>query len=114
MLIKTKQQRQKLSQMLVTRYISIFKRLFDCKVSADGKRQSYVYVEPNEHICMDVWFNEDEVVYELRKIPHYDRICVGTIKYKKMLSETIDSVVSILLKQKEEYEKSNSIQESSC
>lgn len=94
--------------MLVSRYISIFERLYDCKVTSDGGRQSYVYVVPNEDISIEVWFNEKNVTYEITRL--YDcKAKKGIVSYKQMASETISSIISIILKHKEEYEKSHDL-----
>lgn len=111
MLIKTKCQREKLCQMLVARFISIYKRLYDCTVSANGKNQAYVYTEPDEKSSIEVWFNPKNIYYTVS----YDKedVYSGEIQYKRMLSETIEHITAIILKRREQYEKGIGFQEGS-
>lgn len=112
MLIKTKQQRQKLSQMLVVRFISLYKRLYDCKVNTEGKNQAYVYIDPDEKSSIEVWFNPKNIYYTVSY--NKEDVYSGELQYKRMLSETIEHITSIILKRREQYEKGIGFQEGSC
>lgn len=97
--------------MLVSKYINLFKSIYDCKISADGGKQAYVYLETNEkQDTIEVWFNERNIYYRIGT--KEEDLHSGVIEYKRMLAETIKQVIAVILKRIEQYEKGIGIQKS--
>lgn len=110
MLIKGKTQRENLACMFIARLPKLFYRVYTLW-STNGTRQFYIGFKIDSEYTINVWFNEEAVIYQFQDKEGYE-MSAGSIHYKTTNSETIKELISIIIKRKETYEKGIGIQKS--